>query len=155
MAAPLLIDEFGLCHVLDILVLAHLEAGREKGGSQCFAYLTSYVAVGDTYAYLSAVLEYLWQSVAGWEDKGKGAGQVIAHEAEGVVVYLHIFAHAADVVCNDGEQVMLGVHPLDVTYALYGSLLQRMTPEGVGRVCGVDDDSAIVQYLDDAVNVAA
>ena len=132
MAAPLLIDEFGLCHVLDILVLAHLEAGLEKGGSQCFAYLTSYVAVGDTYAYLSAVLEYLWQSVAGWEDKGKGAGQVIAHEA-----------------------VMLGVHPLDVTYALYGSLLQRMTPEGVGRVGGVDDDSAIVQYLDDAVNVAA
>ena len=50
---------------------------------------------------------------------------------------------------------MLRVHSLDVAHTLYGPLLQRMAPEGIGRVGGVDDDSALVQYLDDAVNVTA
>ena len=49
---------------------------------------------------------------------------------------------------------MLGVESLNLTYALDGSLLQGMAAKGVGGVGGVDDDPAIVQYLDYAVDVA-
>jgi hypothetical protein len=65
--------------------------------------------VGDAYAHLLAVLEYLGQTISCRQDKGEGGREVVAHEAEGVVVDTHIFAHTTDIVCHYGEQMVFGV----------------------------------------------
>ena len=58
-------------------------------------------------------------------------------------------------MCYHREQVTLGVDTFYLTHALYGTLLQGMAAKGVGGVGGVDDDTALIQYVDDAVDVAA
>ena len=51
--------------------------------------------------------------------------------------------------------MMLGIKPLDVAHTFDGPFLQGMAAKGIGGVGGVDDDSAIVQDVDNAVNVTA
>lgn len=153
--AILLVDQFGLSHILDIFVFAHLETGREQRCAQRFAYLANNAVVRDTYTYLLAILEYLGKAVSCGENKGEGARQMVAHEAEGIIVDAHIFAHAPDIVCYYREQVVFGVESLDFAHALNGPFLQGMAAKGIGGVGGVDDDSAIIQDVDYAVDIAA
>ena len=51
--------------------------------------------------------------------------------------------------------MVLGVEPFYLAYALDGPLFQGMASKGIGGVGGVDDDTTLVQYVDDSVDVAA
>ena len=69
------------------------------------------------------------------------------------VVYLGILADGGQVIADDGEVVLLRVDALQAADALDGAFLQAVAADGILAVGGIDEETAVVQQVDDALQV--
>ena len=73
------------------------------------------------------------------------------HQLEYIIVYFRIFADATQVITDDRQIVLSRVYLFDPAYPLYSTLLQTMTADGVHRISGIDNQSAVIQDVDDSL----
>ena len=79
--------------------------------------------------------------------------QVAFHELEDRVAHLGIFADAAQVVADDGQVVFPRVDAFDAADLFDGPLLQSVAADGIAGVGGVDDNPAVVQYVNNPLQI--
>ena len=145
--APLLINQFGVSDVFNVLLLIMGQGGGHDGCIQQAGYFADDGVVGHADAHFLAVAEDFGQACRPVQDEGEGTRQVPFHQFESVVVHFGIFADAAQVVADDGQVVLFGVDAFQLADALDGTLFQPMAAQGIACVGGINENTSIVQHI--------
>ena len=106
---------------------------------------TDDTVIRHTDTYFFPVSKDFGQPVSSVQDKSERSGQVTFHQLENVVVHFGIFTDAAQVIANNREIVFLRVNLFDPADAFDGTFLQAMATDGIHGVCGIDNQSPVVQ----------
>ena len=73
------------------------------------------------------------------------------HKLEYTIVYFGIFTDTAQVITDDGQVVLPRVYLFDSAYPFYCTLFQAVAADGVHRIGGIDDKSAVIQDINDTL----
>ena len=128
-----------------VFVLVIRQRGGHDRSIQQTGNFTDDTVIRHTDTYFFPVSKDFGQPVSSVQDKSERSGQVAFHQLENVVVHFGIFTDAAQVIANNREIVFLRVNLFDPADAFDGTFLQAMATDGILGVCGIDNQSPVVQ----------
>ena len=129
------------------------QGSRHDRSIQQSGYFADNGIVWHADAHLLAVAEYFGQSRSTVQNESERSGQVAFHQFESIVVYFGIFADGSQVVADDGQVVLLRVDAFEAANAFDGAFFQSVATDGVFRVGGIDEQTAVVQQVDNVLQV--